>query len=148
MTPENLKAMRERLLEKLSSIEHGRWSKWKKYIYSKCIPSSDDGIWQIGEEWLTKWQRQIDTPYEELSEKEKDSDREQVLSYLPILESEITQALAERDEEIVKMIQEILDEDWPVSENPEIQKLKDHRRLGERVICKRIITAIKSQGTV
>lgn len=31
---------------------------------------------------VTKWERQIATPYFELSEKEKESDREQVRKYL------------------------------------------------------------------
>jgi hypothetical protein len=38
-----------------------------------------------------RWQKQTETPYSELTDKEKESDREQVRKYLPL----IAQALAE-----------------------------------------------------
>ena len=69
------------LFEKLASIEHERWAKWQRYMHSKMEPSAKDGIWQIGEEHIKRWERQINTPYKDLSEEEKESDREQVRSY-------------------------------------------------------------------
>ncbi|MFC8731183.1 hypothetical protein ACFT5B_01820 [Luteimicrobium sp. NPDC057192] len=33
----------------------------------------------------TRWAAQVETPYAELSEQEKDSDREQVRQYLPLI---------------------------------------------------------------
>lgn len=78
---EKLKEMKE----KLADIEHQRWADWQKYMHSKILPSADDGIMQIGEEFIKRWERQIKTPYSELSEIEKESDREQVDRYLPLI---------------------------------------------------------------
>ena len=72
---------KSKLMEELAAIEHERWSKWQRYMHSKMMPSADDGIWLIGEEFIKRWERQINTPYEELSEEEKESDREQVRMY-------------------------------------------------------------------
>ena len=72
------------LTEQCARIEHARWSKWQSYLHSKCV-KNDDGSLTIPAELVTRWQKQIDTPYEELTEKEKDSDREQVQAYLPLI---------------------------------------------------------------
>ena len=69
-------------MEQWAAIEHDRWSKWQKHMHSKILPSADDGISIIGTEWIERWSRQIDTPYAELSETEKESDREQVRPYI------------------------------------------------------------------
>lgn len=72
------------LLERLSSLEHARWARWQAYMHSKgsILP---DGSLKIPRELVEHWQRQIDTPYEDLSEREKESDREQVREYLGII---------------------------------------------------------------
>lgn len=90
----------ERLLEQLASIEHDRWAHWQKYMHSKIMPSEHDGIWQIGEEHLNHWNRQIATPYSELTEAEKESDRNEVRKYLRILLSELQLAEQKAREEI------------------------------------------------
>lgn len=76
------------LMEQLADIEHDRWAGWQQYVHSKCIPSDKEGIWEIGEEFIMRWNRQINTPYPMLSEKEKESDREQVRRYLPLILAE------------------------------------------------------------
>ena len=66
------------LLEKLAEIEHGRWSDWQAWchkILRENCPSSEL------EKVLERWDKQIATPYSELSEKEKESDRDQVRRY-------------------------------------------------------------------
>ena len=73
-----------RLLEQCASIEHARWAKWQAYMHSKCT-KNDDGSLTIPAELVARWQKQIDTHYDELSEEEKDSDREQVQAYLPLV---------------------------------------------------------------
>ncbi len=70
--------------EQLADIEHQRWSDWQKYMHSKMIDNGK-GFLEIDEEFINRWATQIRTPYSELSEKEKDSDREQVERYLPML---------------------------------------------------------------
>lgn len=53
------------LREKLAAHEHEQWAHWTKYMLDNLTPSN-----------IERWKRQIETPYENLSEKEKNSDRE------------------------------------------------------------------------
>lgn len=73
------------LFEKLAAIEHERWADWQRYVHSKMTPSADDGIWLIGEAFIDRWERQIRTPYAELTEEEKESDRNQVRRYWDLI---------------------------------------------------------------
>jgi hypothetical protein len=73
------------LFEKLADIEHQRWADWQKYCHSKMTPSADEGIWLIGEKFLKRWDKQINTKYKDLTEKEKDSDRDQVMRYWKLI---------------------------------------------------------------
>ncbi len=70
------------LLEELAAIEHERWSHWQKYLHKQC-KKNEDGSLTIPTNLVSRWTAQANTDYSELSEKEKDSDREQVLLYVP-----------------------------------------------------------------
>ena len=72
------------VLEELAAIEHERWAHWQRYVHSKAVRQSDGSL-VIPRELVAQWERQIATPYDELSEKEKESDREQVRKYLPTI---------------------------------------------------------------
>ena len=85
MTPEALQKVLGELLEPLATIEHERWSHWQRYLHGKCIPQGSDGALLIPAELVKRWERQLNTPYSELTEKEKESDREQVRAYLPLI---------------------------------------------------------------
>lgn len=74
------------LYEKLAAIEHERWSDWQRYVHSLCT-RQDDGSLVIPAELVAQWERQIKTDYADLSEAEKDSDREQVDRYWPLVSS-------------------------------------------------------------
>ncbi len=74
----------ERLVEKLAEVEHERWSHWQSYMHSKCERRAD-GALVIPADLVAQWERQIATPYSELSVKERESDREQVQRYLPMM---------------------------------------------------------------
>ena len=50
--------------EKLAELEHEQWAHWTEYMLAN-----------MNEENINKWRRQAGTPYDQLSEKEKDSDR-------------------------------------------------------------------------
>ena len=60
--------------EKLAELEHVQWSHWTKYMLDNFTPDN-----------IERWRRQIDTPYSELTEKEKDSDREWADKVLAVL---------------------------------------------------------------
>lgn len=66
-----------RALEALAALEHERWSHWQRYLHEQC-ESNSDGSLTIPAELVTRWKRQMSTPYQLLTEKEKNSDREVV----------------------------------------------------------------------
>jgi hypothetical protein len=74
------------LLETLAALEHERWSHWQEYLHSLCRPG-DGGDLIIPAELVARWTAQLSTPYADLAEQEKDSDREQVSRYLPSIEA-------------------------------------------------------------
>ena len=71
-----MKYPKSELFEKLADIEHQRWSDWQKYCH-KIL--REHYLSFMVESVLERWDRQIATPYKDLSE--KDSDREQVMRY-------------------------------------------------------------------
>lgn len=92
---------REAFVEAGADLEHSRWARWQKYMHSKILPSAYDGIMEIGTELIDRWERQIKTPYSELSEKEKESDRKEVRQYLPLLEAHDQRLI----EKVVEMVE-------------------------------------------
>ncbi|MFE4693971.1 hypothetical protein ACFRH6_28490 [Streptomyces sp. NPDC056749] len=74
----------EEVMEELAGIEHERWAHWQRYLHSRCSRQSDGSL-TIPAELVLRWESQMDTPYDELSETEKESDREQVRRYLPVI---------------------------------------------------------------
>ena len=73
------------LFEKLAAIEHERWADWQKYVHSKCRSNAFGGL-VIPSILVEQWERQIYTPYSMLSEKEKESDRDQVRRYWDLVQ--------------------------------------------------------------
>jgi len=55
-----------------------------EYLFSKCT-FHEDGTATIPSWAVERWQRQMLTPYEELSEKEQDSDRKEADKFLALL---------------------------------------------------------------
>ena len=81
-----IELMLDGLLEQLAAVEHDRWSHWQRYLHSKCI-RQPDGSLTIPGDLVARWERQLDTKYADLSEQEKEGDREQVRKYLPLIAS-------------------------------------------------------------
>ena len=73
------------LVDALAAIEHERWSHWQHYMHSKCIPQGQDGGLLIPADLVRRWERQMATAYSNLPEAAKESDREQVRKYLPLI---------------------------------------------------------------
>ncbi len=75
--------MNEELVEKVADFMHDQWSHWMKYQFEKMFnyQSWSDGKFEL----IERWKRQMNTPYAELSEKEKDSDREWARKLLEVI---------------------------------------------------------------
>ncbi|WP_042118375.1 hypothetical protein [Rhizobium etli] len=74
------------LLDELAAIEHERWAHWQRYVHDKGQKRSDGSL-LIPAELVARWEKQIETPFALLSDEEKNSDREQVQKYLPLLKA-------------------------------------------------------------
>ena len=72
------------VMEELAGIEHERWAHWQSYMHSKGARQADGSL-LLSADLVAQWETQIATVYEALSEKEKESDREQVRKYLPTI---------------------------------------------------------------
>lgn len=70
------------LLEDLAAIEHERWAHWQRFMHEQGR-RQPDGSLVLPADLVAKWDRLIDTPYAQLTEKERESDRDQVRRYLP-----------------------------------------------------------------
>ena len=85
------KTWEEEFVEKGADLEHDRWARWQEYMFSKMseqfITSWGKNGFVLPQEFVDRWFRQIDTPYSELSEEEKESDRKETRNYLPLINS-------------------------------------------------------------
>jgi hypothetical protein len=79
------------LLEQLAAVEHERWSHWQRYMHSKAAKALDGSL-VIPADLVAQWESQLAISYSELSEKEKESDREQVRKYLPVIAEALTKS--------------------------------------------------------
>ena len=96
------------LLEQLAAIEHERWADWQKYMHSLCV-TNPDGSLTIPQSSVAHWERQIATPYSELSEREKASDREQVQRYFHLIAPRETAAIIRGRELIGELMDKLKD---------------------------------------
>ena len=91
----------ENIIEKLAAIEHERWADWQKYLHSKLaiMTNPDNGVTLVNmakPDW-DHWERQINTKYEDLSEKEKQSDRDEVMRYWPVIAEMVKEIIGKDD---------------------------------------------------
>ncbi len=80
-----------RVLEAVAAVEHERWSHWQRYMHSQCL-RNDDGSLTVPPALVRRWERQMSTPYESLTDGEKESDREQAREYLAVVKRELGDA--------------------------------------------------------
>lgn len=76
------------LREKLSAFQHDIWAHWMEHLFSMSQESSD-GEFIISKKYAERWKRQLRTAYENLSEGEKESDREQADKVLALLKEHL-----------------------------------------------------------
>ena len=74
----------QELIEQLADKEHASWARWMQHLFSMCT-HLPDGRLVIPGMLVVRWERQANTNYAELSEQEKQSDRDEVAHILPII---------------------------------------------------------------
>jgi hypothetical protein len=73
------------VIEKLAALAHEQWSGWMRHAFKKCGARNMDGTMTMPAWAVDRWQRQMLTPYADLSEPEKDSDRAEARRVLEVL---------------------------------------------------------------
>jgi hypothetical protein len=97
------------LFEALASNQHDIWASWQRYLHSRCYRVWVSGVqvFMVGADGVTvamrggelvipadsvkHWERQIATPYADLTPAEQVSDREQVLKMWPLIADFVAQ---------------------------------------------------------
>lgn len=74
------------MIEALADYTHDVWSHWMKYFLNRFPVYSLDMdtklvLLYIPKKDIQRWTNQMNTPYKDLTEKEKESDREVVMKY-------------------------------------------------------------------
>src|SRR3990167_5652682 len=119
----------EEFIERGAELEHMRWARWQKYLHSKCQVGQYGVV--IPRELYDRWERQIEIPYDELSEPEKESDRKETRNYLPLVES----LLLSQRQEIVKILEGMKKEtpDNPIEQWAEREKMGWNSAISEAI---------------
>lgn len=74
-----------KFVEELSSLCHEQWSDWMKHLF-KFGTLSPSGEFIIDSIQVSRWLRQMNTPYDELPELEKISDCKEALKFIRLME--------------------------------------------------------------
>ena len=72
------------VIEILADREYDSWARWQAHVFKQSTQNAD-GTMTIPAWAVERWQRQIATPYADLSESEKESDRNEVRAALAAL---------------------------------------------------------------
>ena len=84
----NLRILNIKFIELL----HNQWSGWIKHVLKHIILDKDEDFGGYLPKWGSEhWRRQMKTPYDKLSEKEKDADRNEADKFIAILKTFITE---------------------------------------------------------
>lgn len=67
-------------LEILAEKQHAIWAAWMRWMFEQG-EMQPDGTWVMPKEKVWRWQRQMNTDYADLSEPEKQSDRDVVKEF-------------------------------------------------------------------
>ena len=81
--------MSDELREQFADLAHAIWAHWMRYMFS-CGQQLADDTWIMPADKVKRWTRQMHTPYAELTDKERESDREQADKMIVLFEGAIT----------------------------------------------------------
>lgn len=73
------------LQEQLAALAHEQWAGWMRYLFENSI-EGDDGCVEIPASFVARWKRQMNTPYVDLPENEKESDRAEADKMLHVIQ--------------------------------------------------------------
>lgn len=76
---------RTALREALADYAHEAWSGWMGFLFGQCTQTFN-GQPVIPRPLVERWRRQMQTPYTQLSEAEKDSDRAEADKMLALID--------------------------------------------------------------
>ena len=72
------------LREQLAAVAHDQWSGWMTYLFSKSTLNADGTVTMPA--WaVERWKRQAATPYADLTDTEKNSDRDETDRVLALI---------------------------------------------------------------
>jgi hypothetical protein len=76
--------MTNNLKEIVANLVHKIWARWMIYLFEQCyINKKGDYCIPLG--FVSRWKKQINTPYKDLSEPEKESDRRIAKEYINLI---------------------------------------------------------------
>ncbi len=85
--------MSDELREQLAAVQHEIWAHWMRYMFT-CGQFGPDGSWTMPTDKVERWQRQMSTPYSDLTDKERESDRHQADKVLAVVSADLAAAKA------------------------------------------------------
>lgn len=72
-------------LERFADLAHEQWSGWMRYLFEQSTQNSD-GTVTISAALVDRWRRQMTTPYANLPEEQKASDRKEAHKVIRLLQ--------------------------------------------------------------
>ncbi|CAN7725564.1 hypothetical protein LJR234_006378 [Mesorhizobium amorphae] len=84
MNENEIRRRLEAAIDRLAAIEHDRWAHWQDYMH-RAGERLPDGRVILPADQVARWDRQIATSFSDLNDAEKESDRDQVRRYLPVI---------------------------------------------------------------
>lgn len=70
--------------EDVAAMQHDIWSHWMRWMFTQGV-LHPDGSWTMPAAKVERWKRQMETDYAQLTEAEKESDREQADKVLGVI---------------------------------------------------------------
>jgi hypothetical protein len=135
-TNKNSGSGEDELREQLAAIEHERWADWQAWchkILRENCPSPEL------EKVLKRWDLQIETTYDNLTSMEKDSDREQVDRYWPLIRAYTQRQVLQGQIEELKEVKSMALTNFKNTDNNDMYVLSEY--------CKYRITNLKHELT-
>lgn len=71
--------------EALAAVIHDIWAHWMEHLFSVGHVNPLDNSVRLSTDSVFHWRKQMETPYTQLSEREKDSDRHQADKIIAVL---------------------------------------------------------------